>query len=91
MSSQTGTLRDELDSYIVQGENVPVVEMFAGKEPKVQIVTCPVDGKPCDPECPDRFHDTPDGGCFLTVAMEHADAVLLLEGNSLTPIKEDEP
>ena len=65
--------------------------MFARKEPKVQIVTCPVDGKPCDPECPDRFHDTPDGGCFLTVAMEHADAVLLLEGNSLTPIKEDEP
>ena len=25
---------------------------------------CPLDGKPCEKDCPDRFHDTPDGGCL---------------------------
>ena len=33
-------------------------------------VICPVDGRPCDPECPDRFMDLPEGGCVLTLEMD---------------------
>ena len=42
---------------------------------KVREVTCPLDGKPCDPECPDRFHDRPEGGCVLTLAQDLGAAV----------------
>lgn len=57
----------------------------------MQQVICPIDGKPCAPDCPDRFHNTPEGGCFLTAAMEHADAVLLLDSGEVKPIKEGQP
>lgn len=33
-------------------------------------VICPIDQLPCEADCPDRYHDTPEGGCFLTTAME---------------------
>lgn len=33
-------------------------------------VTCPLDRLPCEKGCPDRYIDTPDGGCFLTTAAE---------------------
>lgn len=29
---------------------------------------CPLDGKPCEKSCPDRYKDDPRGGCIL-VAM----------------------
>ncbi len=29
---------------------------------------CPLDGKPCSTDCPDRYTDQPEGGCFLTTA-----------------------
>lgn len=28
----------------------------------MQSIICPLDGTPCDPECPDRFHDTEGEG-----------------------------
>ena len=31
-------------------------------------VICPLDGKPCDKNCPDRYPDRP--GCTLTTAQE---------------------
>lgn len=31
---------------------------------------CPLDGKPCEKDCPDRFHDTPDDGCQLTLVQD---------------------
>ena len=31
---------------------------------------CPVDGKPCERDCPDRYRDRPAGGCFLTTFLE---------------------
>ena len=31
---------------------------------------CPLDGKPCEANCPDRYHDQPEGGCILTTAQE---------------------
>ena len=33
-------------------------------------LTCPLDGKPCEADCPDRYHDQPEGGCALTTAQE---------------------
>ena len=42
-------------------------------------VICPVDGRPCDPECPDRFTDRPEGGCILTMAAEMGCKVFILD------------
>lgn len=36
----------------------------------VKQVICPLDGSPCEMDCPDRYRDRPDGGCQLTVAVE---------------------
>lgn len=38
------------------------------KEMKQRI--CPLDGKPCEQDCPDRYRDEPAGGCTLTTAVE---------------------
>lgn len=32
---------------------------------------CPLDGKPCEKNCPDRYKDDPRGGCIL-VALHDA-------------------
>lgn len=33
-------------------------------------ITCPLDGRPCERDCPDRYADRPEGGCLLTTALE---------------------
>ena len=40
---------------------------------------CPLDGKPCAPDCPDRCHDEPAGGCILTAAVEQGGKVVQLD------------
>lgn len=40
---------------------------------------CPLDGKPCEKDCPDRFHDTPDGGCFLTMVQDRGGNIMTIE------------
>lgn len=40
---------------------------------------CPIDGLPCDPACPDRYTDQPEGGCILTTAIERGHNVMILE------------
>lgn len=40
---------------------------------------CPIDGKPCEKDCPDRFTDTPDGGCLLTLFQDMELPVLYLD------------
>ena len=45
----------------------------------MQSIICPLDNTPCDPECPDRFHDTEEGGCILTLAAEMGCRVLYLD------------
>lgn len=40
---------------------------------------CPIDGKPCEKDCPDRFTDTPDGGCLLTPFQDMELPVLYLD------------
>lgn len=39
-------------------------------------VICPLDNLPCELDCPDRYKDLPDGGCFLTTAQEHGAKIL---------------
>ena len=52
----------------------------------MQAIICPLDGAPCDPECPDRWNDRPEGGCLLSMLMEHSDASLITSGNFHTII-----
>lgn len=40
---------------------------------------CPLDGKPCKKDCLDRFHDTPDGGCLLTMVQDMGGNVMTVE------------
>lgn len=39
---------------------------------------CPIDGKPCETDCPDRYTDRPEGGCFLTTAIEFGVNLLIV-------------
>ena len=41
---------------------------------------CPIDGKPCEKDCPGRFNDTPDGGCLLTLYQDMGIPVLYTDG-----------
>jgi len=44
---------------------------------------CPLDGCPCDPDCPDRYHDEPEGGCMLTTAQELGAKIFNLGGGNV--------
>lgn len=46
----------------------------------MHTIICPIDGKPCAPDCSDRFTDREEGGCILTLAKELG-AKLLPLGN----------
>lgn len=41
---------------------------------------CPLDGKPCEKDCLDRYTDRPEGGCSLTTAQELGGSVFDLPG-----------
>ena len=36
----------------------------------MKTIICPLDGSPCEKDCPDRYVDRPEGGCVLTTAQE---------------------
>ncbi len=36
----------------------------------MKTLICPLDGCPCDVDCPDRYTDCAEGGCHLTTAAE---------------------
>lgn len=42
-------------------------------------IICPIDGRSCDPDCPDRYMDQPEGGCILTTALELGCKVFILD------------
>ena len=48
----------------------------------MEQLTCPLDGKPCERDCPDRYHDRPEGGCMLTTAQELGAKILDFCGGS---------
>ena len=44
---------------------------------------CPLDKKPCEQDCPDRYTDQLEGGCYMTTAQELGATVLALGGNNV--------
>lgn len=44
-------------------------------------VICPIDKKPCERDCPDRYHDRP--GCMLTTAQELGAKILDFGGGNI--------
>lgn len=46
-------------------------------------LTCPIDGKICAADCPDRYHDQPEGGCMLTTAQEPGAQIIDLGGGDV--------
>lgn len=47
---------------------------------------CPIDGSPCEKDCPDRFVDTPDGGCTLTLVQDMGGQLLFMDGNDVIAV-----
>ncbi len=45
----------------------------------MQQVICPIDNKPCEVDCPDRYRDALEGGCLMTTAMEFGVNLLILK------------
>ena len=50
---------------------------------KTKDIICPLDGKPCEKDCPDRYIDHPGGGCFLTTAQELGAKIIDLGGGDV--------
>lgn len=44
----------------------------------MENLICPLDGKPCEQDCPDRYHDQPEGGCVLTTFLELGGNILFI-------------
>ena len=44
---------------------------------------CPLDGDPCERDCPDRYVDQPEGGCILTMAQELGCTIIYLGGDAV--------
>ena len=44
---------------------------------------CPLDGKPCEAGCPDRYRDQPEGGCMLTTAQEQGARIIDFGGGNV--------
>lgn len=49
----------------------------------MQQIICPLDNLPCEQDCPDRYQNQQEGGCFLTTAQELGATVLALGGNNV--------
>lgn len=46
-------------------------------------LTCPLDGKPCEADCPDCYKDQPEGGCVLTTAQEQGAQIIDFGGGDV--------
>ena len=41
-----------------------------------ETVICPFDRLPCEQDCPDRYTDAQEGGCFITTVLSLGITVL---------------
>lgn len=48
-------------------------------------VICPIDGRPCEKDCPDRYLEQPGGGCALTTAQELGAKIIDFGGGCGSP------
>lgn len=46
-------------------------------------VICPLDNCPCEWDCPDRYNDSPEGGCMLTTAQAQGATILDFGGGTV--------
>lgn len=44
----------------------------------MEQLICPLDGRPCEADCPDRYREQPEGGCILTTFMELGGNILYI-------------
>lgn len=44
----------------------------------MEQIICPIDGRPCEADCPDRYIDRAEGGCFLTTFLEFGGNLMIL-------------
>ncbi len=49
------------------------------KEKPVPQLLCPLDGKTCETNCPDRYVDQAEGGCLMTDVLKRGGAVIVLD------------
>lgn len=47
-------------------------------------ILCPLDGRPCDPACPEQYHD--QSGCWMTTAQKVGAQVLPLGGDTVAVV-----
>ena len=45
-------------------------------------IICPIDGKPCEKSCPDRYTDRKEGGCALTTVQELGATIINFGGGT---------
>lgn len=57
---------NDLNGFLFMNDLIKKKEVCGGME---QII-CPIDGKPCEETCPDRYIDRAEGGCFMTTFIE---------------------
>ncbi|MGO5096083.1 hypothetical protein ACTQ34_09695 [Agathobaculum sp. LCP25S3_E8] len=50
-------------------------------------ITCPLDNRPCEHNCPDRYIDRPEGGCLLTTALEQGCSLIAIHDNNVVIMK----
>lgn len=45
----------------------------------MEEIVCPLDNKPCEKDCPDRYKDVPEGGCPITTMLEMGICVIVIK------------
>ena len=45
-------------------------------------IICPIDGKPCEKSCPDRYTDRKEGGCALITVQELGATIINFGGGT---------
>lgn len=44
---------------------------------------CPLDNRPCERNCPDRYRHDPAGGCYLTTVVEYGAQIIWAGGDDV--------
>lgn len=53
-------------------------------------IICPLDNRPCEHNCPDRYTDRPEGGCLLTTALEQGCSLIAIHDDNVVIMKQPE-
>lgn len=53
-----------------------------------ETIICPLDNRPCERDCPDRYTDRPEGGCLITTAFEQGCSLITLEDDHVAIVRQ---